>query len=473
MIVDRLRRNAARARAKGSPAVAYTEAQVWARGRGRCYLCKGLLDRDPRAWQIEHVIPIDKGGPDILSNVMPAHRLCNQRKGVKVTTLPDGTLRRAIVATLLVFERLSKLGVRVMPRPPIIGPHVVTLRLATAPGAAHVAPATISEIRAAVNTPTARIYPHGAELRVELPRWPRRPVPLAGLRQTKGLRLSVGLDAENRVVAIDLGASPHVLIAGQTGSGKSVLLQTLVERLALAGARLVLVDADGLTFEPFARLEALDVALARDVDSAHNAVAYVQQAMAERPVEGIQTPLVLMVDEIHTLARDTRELIQDIAQRGRKRRVYVVVATHRPVKDVLTPTLTDQCTWRVAGRVQTAKASELIIGQTGAQFLGKAGDMLLAHGGTVVRFQAALGDASDWAALPGRLIEPAAARPARPVDPRYVRTDDSDRVEWLVERYRSTGAKPSAKAIKDTFGGSTDRARRARDEALQLIGDAA
>lgn len=467
MITDRLRRNAQRALARGAPHVPYTEDQVWQRGRGLCYLCGRSLARED--FQIEHTIPITRGGPDVLSNVMPAHARCNQVKGTRIVTLPEGPLRRGLQQTLVVFARLYRVGFPTSPLAPVLAPHVTTLRFATVPGRAHVTPATVAEVRAALHAPLARVYVHGAELRVELPRWPRRPVPLATVPR-RGLRLGIGVAADNRPVGIDLETPAHVLIAGQTGSGKSVLLQAIAAQLAAAGARLVLVDADGTTFEPFARLAALEVAVARDVDAGHDAVVYVRQQMDARPVSLAQPPLVLVVDEIHTLRMDTRALIQDVAQRGRKRRVSIVVATHRPTRDVLTPTLTDQCAWRIAGRVQTPKASELIIGQTGAQHLGAAGDMLLAHGGGVVRFQAARGEAADWARLVMTRTEPEAAPAAAVEDPRYQRQPNDERVAWLVERFRSTGSRPSAKAVKDVFGGNTGRAMRARDEALQVIG---
>jgi ABC-type thiamine transport system ATPase subunit len=423
-----------------------------------------ILPRHPRDPRIPR-------GPDVPANVRALCGDCNRRKSNRITTLPDGALRRAMIDSLRVFARLYRVGVPVQPLRPTIAPHVSTLRFATVPGHAHVRAATMSEVRAAIDTEHARVYVHGAELRVELPRWPRRPVPLRDMPR-RGLRLGIGLDVDNRPVGVDFDASPHLLIAGQSGSGKSVLLQTIVHQLAAAGAHLVLVDADGHTFEPFARLAALEVALARDVDTGHNAAVYVQRAMDARPIGTDQPAMVLAVDEIHTLRQDTRAVIQDIAQRGRKRRVFVVVATHRPVREVLTPTLTDQCTWRVAGRVQTPKASELIIGQSGAQHLGPAGDMLLAHGGHVVRFQAARGGSEDWARLPMRATEPAAAPVATVEDPRYVRKPDDEAVRWAVERAVEDGRAPSATAIHREFGGAMDAARRRRDIALQVLATA-
>lgn len=423
----------------------------------------------------DHVIPRHPrdpripAGPDVPANVRALCAACNQRKSNRITTLPEGPLRRALVATAKVHARLMRVRFPTTARTPLIAPHVSTLRFATTPGYARITAALVDEVRAALNLPVARVYTHGEELRIEIPRWPRRPVPLSTMPR-RGLCFGIGLDAGNAPVGIDLAASPHVLIAGQTGSGKSVLLQTMVAQLHRAGAHLVLVDADGQTFEPFARLASLGVALARDADAGHNAVVYVQRTMDERRIDPAQRPLVLVVDEIHTLRPETRAVIQDIAQRGRKRAVFVVVATHRPVRDVLTPTLTDQCAWRIAGRVQTPKASELVIGQTGAQHLGPAGDMLLAHGGHVTRFQAAMGGPADWARLRQLEAEPAPAPAAEPsADARYQRQPNDERVAHLVERYRETGARPSRYALDKTFGGNADRNRRATEQALEIL----
>lgn len=473
MITDRLRRNAARARARGAPAVRYTEQQVWERGGGRCYLCGCPLD--PAHWQIEHVIPVARGGPDVLANVMPAHRACNQAKGARVTTLPDGPLRRAIQQTLVTWARLARVGVPTQPLAPTIAPHVVTLRYATVPGHAHLPARIAAEVRAAVHAPTARVYVHGAELRVELPRWPRRPVPLREMPR-RGLRLGIGLDVENRPVGVDFDASPHALVAGQTRSGKSEVLRVIVWHLLLAGAEVILVDTDGATFAPFANAAGLVCRVARELDEAHDAVAHAQRLMNARTVDVPNRPLVLVVDEAHMLPAATRDIIIDIAKRGAKRRVQVVVATHRPTRDVLPKSLTDQLTWAIAGRVKDTAGSQVILGpgESGAAYLQGAGDMLVAHGGHVARIQAALGGPADWAKLAPAATAPQPAPSAgQSADARHVREPNDDRVAFLVQRFRETGARPSAKAIKDAFGGNTGRAMRARDEALSLLNGAA
>lgn len=467
VITDRLRRHAQRARARGAPHRPYTEDQVFAKTRGHCHICRRPVER--ASFQIDHLLPIARGGPDTLDNVAPAHAECNRRKSARVTHLPDGPLRRALIQTFIAQARLARVGVRAFVGAPTIAPHIITLRLVPAPGHAHLDARALAEVRATVNHPAARVYTHGAELRVEIPRWPRRIVPLATM-PAAGLRFGVGVEANNQVVAIDLSASPHVLVAGQTRSGKSEALRAIVYHLARAGSQLVLVDADGATFDPFARARGLVCRIARDVDEAHDAVALAHAMMDKRPVDTPQAPLALVIDEAHMLAGDTRELVIDMAKRGAKRATQVVVATHRPTRDVLPKQLTDQLTWAIAGRVQDVAGSRVILGRTGAETLQGHGDMIVAHAGCTVRIQAALGGASDWAKLEQAAEEPPRApETERAEDARYARKSNAGRVEWLIERFRETGAAPSQYALNQAFGGNAARNSRAADEARQLL----
>ena len=375
--------------------------------------------------------------------------------------------------------RLARAGVPAAALTPIIAPHMVTLRLRPEPGHAHVTEGVAAEVRAAVNAPHVRVYSHGAELRVEVPRTHRRPVPLSAMPR-QGLRFGVGLDGENRVAYVDLDAAPHVLVAGASGSGKSELLRVLGYHTAAAGAELILVDPDGETWAPLEQAAALPVAVARDVDAGVRSIHHTQTLMNARPVDTPgQRPLALMVDEVHMLGAGILDVLVDIAKRGRKRRVFVVVATHRPTRDALPRVLTDQLAWAIAGRVKDAAGSKVIVDQTGAQHLGGRGDMLLAHGGRGVRIQAALAGPSDWRRLPraddpplpAPEIEAGASETAS--DPRHQRKPVDAAVAWLVDRWNATGEQPSAKAAKARFGGSTTRAMRARDAALAALGQAA
>lgn len=430
---------------------------------------------------VDHILPRRPAdprvppGPDVPANLRALCPACNRQKSNRLTTLPEGELRRSLLRSLAVQVRLARAGVPAAALTPIIAPHIVTLRLRPEPGHAHVTEGIAAEVRAAVNAPAARVYAHGAELRVEVPRPRRRPVPLSAMPR-HGLRFGVGLDGENRVAYVDLDAAPHVLVAGSSGSGKSEVLRVLGYHLAAAGAELVLVDPDGETWAPLERAAALPVAVARDVDAGVRSIHHTQTLMDARAVDTpCQRPLVLMVDEVHMLGAGILDVLVDIAKRGRKRRAFVVVATHRPTRDALPRVLTDQLAWAIAGRVKDAAGSKVIVDQTGAQHLGGRGDMLLAHGGRVVRMQAALAGRDDWRRLP-RADDPPPPAPEIEADasggtsdPRHERKPVDAAVAWLVARWRESGRAPSAKAAKARFGGSTERAMRARDDAAAVI----
>jgi len=483
-----------RARAAGVAFQDVPRVDIWRTAGGRCQ-CAGECGRGHvgrctaafpvgGAWHVDHTLPLRPDspavprGPHVQANLRALCPECNRAKSNAVVTLPNGPLRRALLQTAIIQARLAGVGVPaysaldgLLQLRPTFAPHVITLRLLPAPGHAHIDQRAMAEVKAGVNHPAARVYTHGAELRVEIPRWPRPLVPLASMPRA-GLRFGVGVDTAGRVVAVDLAASPGVLVAGQTRSGKSEMLRDLVWHLARAGAGLVLVDTDGKTFNPFARARGLACAIAREVDAATDAVELVRRMMDAREVDIDQPPLALVVDEVHMLPMATRDIVLDIAKRGAKRCVQVIVATHRPTRDVLPKSLTDQLTWSIAGRVKDAAGSTVIIAESGAQHLQGAGDMLLAHGGRTVRIQAAIGGEADWARLPMLGAEPAPAPQVGKADPRYTRLPIDDRVDWAVERWKETGARPSATSIGKAFGGRTDRNRRARDTALEALATA-
>lgn len=424
----------------------------------------------------DHIIPRNPAdpriasGPDTPTNLRATCRRCNRAKSNRVTTLPEGPLRRALV-TLAIAARLRNpaVGIAAAPLAPLSVPHLTTYRLALPPGKAHVTPATVAEVRAALANPAARVYAHGAELRVEVPRRMAAPVPLSAM-PVNGLRIGVGVTSAGKAAVVDLAASPHVLVSGATGSGKSVMLRTLVRGLALAGARLALVDSDADTWAPFAGCAALEWAIAEDIDAAGATVAAVRQVMDARVPGGDYAPLALVIDEAQMLDAAALEAARDIAKRGRKRRVHLVLATQYVRADILDRTLTGQCGWRIAGRLQDHTASKLAVGASGAELLGGAGDMLVAHGGRVTRVQAALGMAADFAALAqaGRKADPA-PQLEKPEDARYRKAPIDTRVAFLLDRHAETGQLPTANPLIREFGGATLRNRRARDAAKAIL----
>lgn len=390
-----------RSRAHGVPHSDVTRADVLARTGGRCYLCGTTVTADD--FEVDHVIPVSRGGPHVLANLAPACGPCNARKAARVVALPASELARAVVWTGAIVRRLAQCGITsapVYPAPGAFGPHVVTLRVQPAPGMVAAAMRAAPEIEAALGelragTPTVRYAP--PHIVVEVPRVNRRPVALADMR-ARGLAVQVGVAADSRPAVIDLAAAPHVLIGGATGGGKSVLLQTLAHGLACGGATLALADGDASTFDAMRDWHALAYQIADTAPAAVALACEVQSLIDRRKAAqaGAHAPIVLMIDEAQLVTADKRGrmAIADIAARGRKHGVHLVLATQYVRADVLDTRITGQCGWRVAMRLETEVAARLI-GCAGASRLAGRGDCLIAHAGRTVRAQIALGTADD------------------------------------------------------------------------------
>lgn len=442
---------------------------IFTAGGGACHACEAELD-PAGAWDADHVTALDAGGLHELANLRPACVGCNRSRGARPAPgRADIAHRRAALATVILAGQLERLGVPTVPGRPTLAPYAVTLRLALVPGFARLALALGPEIRAALNSRTARVELDGAWLCVELPRYAPVPVGLAAM-PAAGLAVGLGQDEAGRWARLDLAQVPHVLIGGQTGSGKTTAMRSIVAGLARAGAcRLALADSDADAWAPFSRLAALQWGIAGDALAAGDLVMTVAEVMNRRAV-GEGPPLVLVVDEVQQLDGPAMEALLDIARRGRKRNVLSLVATQYVRGDVLNRVLTDQYPARLAGRVQDATSSRLILGAAGAERLHGRGDMLLSIGGRVTRLQVAYGRAADFAALDQLDQAPAAATFGRPEHPGHAENVERNgaALAWALDQ----GAGVSATAIRKRWSCGADRARAIRDQARRLLSEA-
>lgn len=432
-------------------------AAVLARTGGTCYTCGRQLD--PAAFDVDHVRALADGGAHVLGNKAPACPACNRSRGARRHADPDPrTLARALAA------RLAALGLRGAMLPPRVGPAAVVLDVRPAAGYVRPMLAAAAELRAALGRP-CRVFQHGAAVRVEVARWTRPGVTLADLPTPAGLAIPLGLDAATGApLGLDLGAAAHVLIAGQTGSGKSTVLRTLAAGLARAGARLALADSDADTWGAFQGAAALAYAIAQTPAAARALVLTVAGELGR----GRGGPaLVLIVDEVQTLDAAGIRALGDVLARGRKHGLHVVLATQYVRADVLDRRLTDQAGWRIAGRVTDATASRLILGCGGAETLTGAGDMLIARGGaTPRRMLAAMPTAAELAELP-RADKPAPA--LVDPDPDGGPDLDPDVLTWAID----AGPSVSARAIRMRWRIGQDHARLYRDAARAALTDSA
>ncbi len=217
------------------------------------------------------------------------------------------------------------------------------------------------------------------------------------------LGFTVGKDISGRAVIADLSSMPHLLIAGQTGAGKSVLISTLLTSLLYRNSpsdmKLILVDPKQVEMgvyndiphlltpvvnEPEKCISALKWAVA-EMNRRLKAMAEVgKRNIAEYNHENSNNDkmpyIVIVIDELADLmmmaARDVEALIVRLAQKARAAGIHLVLATQRPSVDVITGLIKANIPARVAFTVASQVDSRTIIDQIGAEKLLGRGDML-------------------------------------------------------------------------------------------------
>lgn len=235
------------------------------------------------------------------------------------------------------------------------------------------------------------------------------------------LEFAIGRDSEGSPVVADLARMPHMLVAGTTGSGKSVLINAIIMSLIMRTTpeqvRLILVDPKRVEFSCYAglphlyvpvvteprqaasalqwavtemdrRLKVFERAGARDVKVYNKMVEDGKFADMENPPKPMPY-LVIVIDELSDLmmvaGKDVEASIVRIAQLARAAGIHLVLATQRPSADVVTGLIKSNVDTRVALKVSSSIDSRVILDQTGAERLMGRGDMLFRKAGGVLR----------------------------------------------------------------------------------------
>jgi DNA segregation ATPase FtsK/SpoIIIE, S-DNA-T family len=217
------------------------------------------------------------------------------------------------------------------------------------------------------------------------------------------LGFAIGKDIAGKAVVADLAKMPHLLVAGQTGSGKSVMinaiLTSLLYRNSPSDLKLILVDPKQVELKPYDDIphlltpvivepekciSALKWAVA-EMERRYKALAEVgKRNIAEynliKKEEGMPY-IVIVIDELADLmmmaARDVEALVVRIAQKARAVGIHLVLATQRPSVDVITGLIKANVPARIAFTTASQVDSRTIIDQIGAEKLLGQGDMLL------------------------------------------------------------------------------------------------
>jgi DNA segregation ATPase FtsK/SpoIIIE, S-DNA-T family len=238
------------------------------------------------------------------------------------------------------------------------------------------------------------------------------------------LALALGKDIAGNPVVADLARMPHLLVAGTTGSGKSVALNAMILSLLykseLRHVRLILVDPKMLELSVYQHIPHLLTPVVTDMKQAVNALGWCVAEMdrryklmnwlgvrnlsgfnhkvaeAERHGRKLEDPftlesgspqplqqlpyIVVVIDELADLmmvvGKKVEELIARLAQKARAAGVHLVLATQRPSVDVITGLIKANIPVRVAFQVSSKVDSRTILDQSGAEALLGAGDML-------------------------------------------------------------------------------------------------
>ena len=235
-------------------------------------------------------------------------------------------------------------------------------------------------------------------------------------KQKSSLTLALGKDITGRSVFGDLDDMPHLLIAGTTGSGKTVCVNTCILSLLFRGSpnelKFLMIDPKMVELMPFNGLPHLLCPVVTDAKKAAVALNWVVGQMEERyqllskaGVRNIEAYnekqekipyIVVIVDEfadLMTVARDQIEnAITRLAQLSRAVGIHLILATQRPSVDVITGVIKANLPARISFKVASKVDSRTVLDMNGAETLLGKGDMLFLQPGKedLIRIQGAL-----------------------------------------------------------------------------------
>lgn len=310
-------------------------------------------------------------------------------------------------------------------------------------------------------SPIRMVYPMKGRTTVgiEVPRNPRDFIFLDEIISTKDftntahqLPLAMGKDAFGEPVVVDLASMPHMLVAGSTGAGKSVFINSVLVSLLIKKSpnnmKLILIDPKQLELALYARLPHLIMPVITEAKTAATALLWACQEMERRysimsefgvrNIEGFNHKLknaggptidkirkfyeyttdesyelpyiVIIVDEFADLiltqkGKEIETHICRLAAKARAAGIHLMLATQRPSVDVITGLIKSNFPTRVSFRVTSSTDSRTILNAMGAEKLLGKGDMLYKQGVDTTRIHSAYIEEQEIEALADKLSE--------------------------------------------------------------------
>jgi len=347
----------------------------------------------------------------------------------------------------LIEERLGEFGVQVQVVAAHPGPVITRFELEPAPGVKVSQISNLSKDLARalsiISVRVVEVIPGKSTVGLEIPNQNREIIALRELLESRryresrsALTMALGKDIAGVPVMADLARMPHLLVAGTTGSGKSVgvnaMILSLLYKARSDEVRLILIDPKMLELSVYEGIPHLLAPVVTDMNEAANALRWavgemerrykLMAALGVRNIAGandkiraaaergepIRDPLynhaealdpdlpppeletmpylVIVVDEfadmMMVVGKKVEELIARLAQKARAAGIHLILATQRPSVDVITGLIKANIPTRIAFQVSSKVDSRTILDQMGAEHLLGHGDMLYLPPGT-------------------------------------------------------------------------------------------
>jgi S-DNA-T family DNA segregation ATPase FtsK/SpoIIIE len=393
------------------------------------YIEKPVLEvQQSKRVETERQAPLFAEMPD--SPLPPIHLLDQPKHEIEI--LSDDTLE---FTSRLIERKLMDFGVEVKVVGAYPGPVITRYEIEPAVGVkGSQITNLVKDLARALSVVSIRLVetiPGKAFMALELPNPKRQIVKLSEILSSQAyaemsspLTMAMGKDIAGKPVVADLGKMPHVLVAGTTGSGKSVAINAMILSLLYKATpqqvRLLLVDPKMLELSVYEGIPHLLAPVVTDMRQAASALNWCVQDMEKRyklmssvgvrniagfnqkvrdavkagapltnpftltpdnPEALEELPLIVVfIDELADLmmvvGKKVEELIARLAQKARASGIHLVLATQRPSVDVITGLIKANVPTRVAFQVSSKIDSRTILDQMGAEALLGQGDML-------------------------------------------------------------------------------------------------
>ena len=365
-------------------------------------------DKTKQVLQLEHAISVE----DENYQYPPIELLSKgEKKAIK-----GGAKALADVATKL-QKTLYSFGVQAKVENVTVGPAITRYELKPAEGVRVSKIANLADdIALNLAAETIRIeapIPGKQAVGIEVPNQEKEMVHLREVLESdefadskSKMSVALGKDVAGKVIIADMAKMPHTLIAGSTGSGKSVCINTIITSIIYKAkpseVKLVMVDPKVVELSVYNGIPHLLIPVVTDPKKAAGALAWAVQEMdnrynlfAQKGVRDLKgynalvekeegagklPQILIIIDELADLmmvaAKDVEDSICRLAQKARAAGMHLIIATQRPSVDVITGIIKANIPSRIAFAVSSQVDSRTILDQVGAEKLLGKGDML-------------------------------------------------------------------------------------------------